>query len=290
MSTSRWIIFRKYHSEYSSSAPLQFTISPGLCPSACRTPSRWEVEEHQAKYRLQPLPGCYLVCSKVRNHKPGALRNFYCTLTLLQHPSAFSVIVVFILSALWWIRIRGLWKLPDGRTEGKTGSCSDGQDCVRSLLFDLRPNYGEGNEENGGLLQKVPCTHCHTQCPWPYSRSPPTHASAGDSWTLTGKSGLVSCGVTAPFSWVLVCTRFCSCPPRVRFPSLKFWGLYGGVNGYLLEEGLCHTQVCCSQSPCPWGSPLLTHNSTGDTQTLKVRSGLVSVGSPGAHKVLFELA
>ena len=23
--------------------------------------------------------------------------------------------VVFILSALWWIRIRGLWKLPDGR-------------------------------------------------------------------------------------------------------------------------------------------------------------------------------
>ena len=26
-----------------------------------------------------------------------------------------SVIVFFILSALWWIRIRGLWKLPDGR-------------------------------------------------------------------------------------------------------------------------------------------------------------------------------
>ena len=26
----------------------------------------------------------------------------------------------------------------------------------------------------------------------------------GDSWTLTGKSGSVSCGVTAPFSWVLV--------------------------------------------------------------------------------------
>ena len=27
----------------------------------------------------------------------------------------FSVIVVFILSALWWIRIIGLWKFPDGR-------------------------------------------------------------------------------------------------------------------------------------------------------------------------------
>ena len=107
-------------------------------------------------------------------------------------------------------------------TEGETGSCSDGlmggailsksliqfsvagQGCVPSLLFDLRPNYGGGNEDNGDLLQKVPCIHCYTQCPQPRSRPPPTHASARDSWMLTGKSGSVSCGVTAPFSWVLV--------------------------------------------------------------------------------------
>ena len=31
----------------------------------------------------------------------------------------------------------------------------------------------------------------------------------------------------------------------------KFWWLYGGVNGALLQEGLCHTLVCCTQSPCP---------------------------------------
>ena len=37
------------------------------------------------------------------------------------------MIVVFILSALWWIRIRGLWKLPDGRDWlWEIGSCSDG--------------------------------------------------------------------------------------------------------------------------------------------------------------------
>ena len=41
----------------------------------------------------------------------------------------------------------------------------DGQSCVLSLLFDLRPNYGGGNEDSGDLLQKVPCTHCFTQ--WP---------------------------------------------------------------------------------------------------------------------------
>ena len=29
--------------------------------------------------------------------------------------SVWLVTVVFILSALWWVRIRGLWKLPDGR-------------------------------------------------------------------------------------------------------------------------------------------------------------------------------
>ena len=95
----------------------------------------------------------------------------------------------------------------------------DGQGCVPSLLFDLRPNNGGGNEENGNLLPKVPLMHCCTQCPWPCSRPQPTHASIGDSWTLTGRSGSVSFGVPAPFSRVLVRTRFCLCPPRVCFPS-----------------------------------------------------------------------
>ena len=144
--------------------------------------------------------------------------------------------MVFSVSALWWRRLRGLWKLPDGRDwlRGKLGLVLmggamlsksliqfsvEGWGCVPSLLFDLRPNYGGGTEDNGDLLQKVPCTHCYTQCPQPCSRPPPIHASAGDSWTLTGKSGSVSCGVTAPFSSVLVCKRFCLCPPRVCFPS-----------------------------------------------------------------------
>ena len=84
----------------------------------------------------------------------------------------------------------------------------DGWSCVPSLLFDLRPNYGGGNEDNGNLLQKVPCMHCSTECPQSCSRPPWTHASARDSWTLTGKSGSVSFGVTDLFSWVLVSTRF----------------------------------------------------------------------------------
>ena len=41
----------------------------------------------------------------------------------------------------------------------------DGRGRVSSLLFDLRPNYGGDNEDNGDLLQKAPFMHCCTQCP-----------------------------------------------------------------------------------------------------------------------------
>ena len=80
----------------------------------------------------------------------------------------------------------------------------DGRGCVPSTLFDMMPNYRGGNEDNGDLLQKVPYRHCYIQCPKLCSRPPLTHASAGDSWTLIGKSGSASCVVTAPFSWVPV--------------------------------------------------------------------------------------
>ena len=96
----------------------------------------------------------------------------------------------------------------------------EGQGCVPSLLFDLRPNFGGGNEDNGDLFQKVPCMHFYTQHPQPWCRPPPTHASTRASWTLTGKSGSVSFGVTAPFSWVLVLTSFFVCvPSKSLFPQ-----------------------------------------------------------------------
>ena len=143
----------------------------------------------------------------------------------------------------------------------------DGQGCVPFLLFDLRPNYGGGNEDNGNLLHKIPCTHCCTQCLQPCSRPLLTLASAADSWTLTDKSGSGSYGslLLSPGSW---CAQgfVCALQESVSPVLCKFWWLYGGVNGDLLQEGLCHTQGCCTQSPhC--GSPLLTRTSAGDAQT-----------------------
>ena len=60
---------------------------------------------------------------------------------------------------------------------------------------------------------------------------------------------------------------FCAFQESISPVLCEFWQLYGGVNGDLLQEGLCHTQMCCTQSPCPCGRPLLTHASSGDTQT-----------------------
>ena len=99
--------------------------------------------------------------------------------------------------------------------------------------------------------------------PQPCSRPAPTHTSTGDSWTLMGKSGSVSCGVTAPFSCVLVHTRFFLCSPRVCFPVLcKFWWLYGGLMVTISKELM----------PCPGllhPEPLPPQQSTADRYLLK---------------------
>ena len=102
-----------------------------------------------------------------------------------------------------------------------------------SLSFDLRPNFGGGNEDKGDFLQKIPCMYCYTQCPQPGSRPPPTrplpetpgHSQASLDQSLVG-SLLLSPGP--------LCTSFCLCPPRVYFPALcKFWQLYGGGGGLM---------------------------------------------------------
>ena len=81
------------------------------------------------------------------------------------------------------------------------------------------------------------------------------------------------------------CTQGLFVPSKSVSPVLcKFWQLYGGIDGHLLQEGLCHTQVYCIQRLCPCSSPLLIRTSQ---ETPKHSSVLVSVESlgPGAHKV-----
>ena len=149
---------------------------------------------------------------------------------------------------------------------------SDGWGCVLSLLLDLRPNYGGSNEENGDLLQKVPCRHCYPNTSNPeagHCQPTPLPETPGHSWASLSQS-LVGSLFLSPGSW---CGQgsVCALPESASPVLCKFWRLCGGVNGDLLQEGLCHTQVCCTQSPYPCGRPLLTHTSIGDSQRLKGR-------------------
>ena len=67
----------------------------------------------------------------------------------------------------------------------------DGWDCIPSLLFDLRQNYGVGNEDNGDFLQKIPCMYCYTQCSYPaagYHQAMPLLDTPGCSHANLGQS------------------------------------------------------------------------------------------------------
>ena len=107
-----------------------------------------------------------------------------------------------------------------------------------------------------------------TQCLWPgEGQCRPTHLPETPKHSQVGLvQSLVGSVLLFPGSW---CTQdfVCALQESVSPVLCKFWQLYGGVNGNLFQEGLCHTQVCCTQSPCPCSSVLLTHTSTGDTQT-----------------------
>ena len=100
----------------------------------------------------------------------------------------------------------------------------DGWSCVPSLLFTWDQTMVE--------IMKIMATSFKRSHAGTATLSAPNPA-AGLHWRLLdipGKSGSVSCGVTAPFSWVPVCTVLCLCPPRVCFPVLcKFWQLYVGL-------------------------------------------------------------
>jgi hypothetical protein len=187
---------------------------------------------------------------------------------------------------------------------------------------------------------------CCSQGPCPFSRPLWTHTSPGDSWTLTGKCGLISRGNTVLSSgfWSAkvffmsskcLFHQYCGnsviksyWPPKSKFSVflsnpqigksvvdprtfLTVWEflwyncsavcgssaqqLYGGANGDLLQEDLCHmlhdpSLLQPARVPVPaadscWPVPpqeILKHSKIDMAQSLW-RSL-----SPSAHRVLFE--
>ena len=168
--------------------------------------------------------------------------------------------------------------------------------CVPSLLFDLIPNCGGGDEDHGDLLQKVPCMHCHTHCPRPWRsghrQSTPPPENPGHSQASLGQS-LVRSLLPSPGSWCTqdfvyvlqesVCSVLC-----------KFWWLYGGLMVPSSKRAYATPRSAAPGSPAPvaghyWPVPLqetLEHSKAGLAQSLWAL--LVCTGFVWALRVSLE--
>ena len=129
-------------------------------------------------------------------------------------------------------------------------------------------------------FKRIPCMYCYTHCPQPSSRPHwpmPLLETPGYSQASLGQS-LVGSLLLSPGSW---CTQgsVWALQESIFQALCKVWQLFGGVNGDLLQEDLLCTQVCCTQSPCPCGSPLLSPLPGGYCLFVTVHS------SPTAQRV-----
>ena len=133
----------------------------------------------------------------------------------------------------------------------------------------------------------VPCRHCYTQYPLPCSRPPPNHTSARASWTLMGKSWSVSCGVTVPFSWVLVHRRFLFMPSKSLFPQ-SCVSSGGSMVGLMAASSRRAYAICRSTVPrVP--VPAAAHCWPVPLEEILKHSLTQSLG-PGMHKVCVLVA
>ena len=131
----------------------------------------------------------------------------------------------------------------------------DGWGCIPTLLFDLRPNYGGGDEDNGDLPQKV---HVRTAA----LSAPALQQATTDPclcWRLLDTHGQV---------WVSILWGHCSfllgpgvhkvlfLPSKSLFPQacVSSSGSLMGLMVTSSKKAYAITQVCCTQSPRSCGN------------------------------------
>ena len=133
--------------------------------------------------------------------------------------------------------------------------------------------------DNATLSAPDPAAGHHQPMPLP--------ETPGHSWTSLGGQSLVGSLLLSPRSWFA--QGFVCALQESFFPFLCNCWLCGRVNGNLPKRAYAIPRSAVLRAPAPVaGRPLVTRTSSGDTQTLKGRSGSYAVGCPGVHKVLFE--
>ena len=122
-----------------------------------------------------------------------------------------------------------------------------------------------------------------------YRRPTPPMETPGHLQESPGQS-LMGSLLLSPRSW---CTQgfVCALQESVSPVLCKFWRLYGGVNGNLIQEALCHTQVCCTESlPLRQATadPYLHRRHSNTHRQVWLRLCGVSLCVPGFVRALWE--
>ena len=110
----------------------------------------------------------------------------------------------------------------------------------------------------------------------------PLLETPGHSQASLGQSPVGSL-LLSPGSWCIQ-GSVCALQEPVSQSHVSSGGSMVKIMVMSSKRGLCHTPVCCTRSPCPCSSPLLTCTSTEDAQTQFCLSLLGSL-SPGGHKI-----
>ena len=169
-----------------------------------------------------------------------------------------------LIKAFWWDRL----------TEGGTGSflmgrtmlsksliqfSVDGWSCVPFLLFTWGQTMVKVMKTMVTSLQRSHPFTATVLAPDPAAgHHQPTPSSETPRHPQTSLS-------SGHCSFLLGLGAQCSVVPSKSLVLCKFWWLYSGVFGDLLQEDLCHTHT---QSPHLCSRPLPTCTSRGDAQSL----------------------
>ena len=125
---------------------------------------------------------------------------------------------------------------------------------VPSRLFDLRPQCGGGDDDNGDLLQKAPARAVAPSVPSLQQATAAPHLHRRPRGTH-GKSGSVPSVATAPSprSW---CSQGFACALPESVPILcKFWQLYGGLMASSSKRARATPRSAAPRAPAPAAVP-----------------------------------
>ena len=116
--------------------------------------------------------------------------------------------------------------------------------------------------------------YCYTQCPWPCSRTPPTHASTRDSWTLPCQS-LMGSLLLSPGSWCIE-GSVCAQQESISQSCVSSGSSMVGIMATSSKRAYVISRSAAPRAPAPWQATadLYLHRRHSDTVLSQSLGGL----------------